>query len=135
MQVIRLIAAFAFVFGLLGLFAFVSRRKSKPNRFAISQFRGLNWPSSLLRLKRKESVDGKPAPLRVLKRTSLTPTHHLHLVSIHSTRLLICTHPSGCTVLHEDEDAESELGKGSHQPANGCANGDRFLAEMSRHAE
>ncbi len=127
MQILRLVTAFGFVFGLLGLLVFVSRRRSGKGPLAVRPVQAIKFPFtpfSLLGRKPVNASGGKPAPIRVVKRISLTPSHQLHLVSTDSANLLICTHPAGCTVLQDT--TNSKTGE--------YADGGRFLAEMKRHA-
>lgn len=121
---VRLVTGFAVVFGLLGLLALFCRRRNARNPSAVRSPALLKFPLPSLRFKRRDSAEGTLARLRVLKRVNLTPTHQLHLISIDSASLLICTHPQGCTVLQQSAltDAE-EAGEGG-----------RFLAELRRHA-
>jgi hypothetical protein len=123
MQMVRLVTGFVIVFGLLGLLALFCRRTSARNPSAIRNSVLLKFPFPF-RVNRRESADSAPAHLRLLKRLNLTPTHQLHLISTESAKLLICTHPQGCSVLQQnartDTDERGEAGK--------------FLAELRRHA-
>jgi hypothetical protein len=119
---VQLVTGFAVVFGLLGLLALFCRRGKATSPSFIRRSASLKFPLPFLRVNRCDPSD-TPAPLRVMKRVSLTPTHQLHLISIDSTSLLICTHPQGCSVLHQGAEKQQE-----------CSEGVRFLAELRRHA-
>lgn len=122
---VRLVTGFATVFGLLGLLALFCRRRGGRNSFAVRNSALLKFPFPPFRLKKRDSAESTCTQLRVLKRISLTATHQLHLISIDSTHLLICTHPQGCSVLQQSGRGESE------EPGEGSG---RFLAELRRHA-
>lgn len=116
MDLIRLAGALVLVFGLLYLL--VAAAKASRQRGG-----GASWlsvlPAGALQrpafLNRKNSEAA--AAFTVLQKTRITPTHQVHLLAIESDRLLICTHPQGCTVLHHKIDAGA---------------GEAFLAEVKK---
>ena len=121
---VQLVTGFATVFGLLGALAlFCRRRNARIASSAIAKSALLKFPLSSFRFRKRDTPESGSAQLRVLKRVSLTPTHHLHLISIDSTSLLICTHPQGCSLL-QSSPAEAGMAGG----------GAAFLAELRRHA-
>lgn len=55
---------------------------------------------------RRWNLQGRQTPSRgrciqSLERLSLSPQHSLHLVEIDGSRLVVATHPQGCTLLKE----------------------------------
>lgn len=121
---VRLVAGFGVVFGLLGLLAFYCRRRNGRKPLPIKSSVLLKFAFPNFRVKARDYADGPQAHLRVLKRISLTPTHQLHLISTDSTTLLICTHPQGCSVLQQSASPETDH----------CGENGGFLAELRRHA-
>ena len=120
---VQLVTGFATVFGLLGALALFCRsRNARTVPSTITKTALLKFPLSSFRFRRSDTPENVSMQLRVLKRVSLTPTHQLHLISIDSTSLLICTHPQGCSLL-QSSPAEAV-------PGDGAA----FLAELRRHA-
>lgn len=120
---VQLVTGFATVFGLLGALALFCRRRNARTAPSATRSALVKFPLSSFRFRRRDTPESVSAQLRVLKRVSLTPTHQLHLISIDSTSLLICTHPQGCSLL-QSSPAEAGLAGG----------GAAFLAELRRHA-
>lgn len=91
MDVLRLGSAFAFVFGLLGIFWAYAKLRNRP----LSR----SWPLQFWSNKPTVGrADPMPAvALSVIRQVTLTPTHKLHLIGSGRERFLVCTHPQGCT--------------------------------------
>ena len=51
------------------------------------------------------------ACIRSIGRTSLTPTHSVHLIEVQGERLVIGCHPGGMTILHPQPGDECEARK------------------------
>ena len=85
MDSFREIAAVLLVFALLGAALWAARR------WTASSFRA---GSGLLTKAHSRSLQG-------IERLALSPQHTLHLVQIDGRRLLVVTHPQGCSLLTE----------------------------------
>src|SRR5215467_13511217 len=121
---VRLVAGFAVVFGLLALLALFCRRRNARSPRAVRTSGLLGFPFSSLLVKKYEAAGSKSARLHVSRRVSLTPAHQLHLVSTDNASFLICTHPQGCSVLQQEtKSQEKDSGEGGH-----------LLTELRRHA-
>ena len=79
MEIVRQVLSILFVFALLGGVLWAVRRKT-----------GL-WPPSGRQAKSLHSIE----------RLALSPQHALHIVHIEGRRLVVATHPQGCTLLTE----------------------------------
>jgi flagellar biogenesis protein FliO len=84
MDLMRQISAVIAVFALVGLLLWTLRRGG---------FAMLRGP----RLKNKS--------LESMERLALSPTHALHLVKIRGREVVVATHPQGCALLMETEQA------------------------------
>lgn len=82
------------VFGLLGLFYFISNRAKTKTSLASLGIRSI-WPSKL----RTVASLSDAASLQLLRRVSLTGSHQLHLIRAAEETFLVCTHAQGCTLL------------------------------------
>ena len=81
------------VLGLLGLLWWFAKRMNAGSG-------ALRFSLSKANLPRKFWGDSeKPVDVAVLQRVHLTASHQLHLVRAGDRRVLICTHPQGCSVL------------------------------------
>jgi hypothetical protein len=107
MDALRLAYSLILVFGLLGLFWTFAKRR----RHTVEALLGAGTILASRRLTRasqrgKAAANSTPS---VVWKERLTPTHQLHLICNGKDRLLVCTHPQGCTLLPL---AESETATG-----------------------
>lgn len=79
MEMFRQVSSVLFVFALLGFALWALRRWNHPGRQTPSRGRCL----------------------QSIERLSLSPQHSLHVVEIDGSRLVVATHPQGCTLLKE----------------------------------
>ncbi len=79
MDVLRQVLSVLLVFALLGGALWFLRRKAA------------GWQQPL----------GRARSLQSLERLALSPQHSLHVVEIEGRRLVVATHPQGCTLLTE----------------------------------
>jgi flagellar biogenesis protein FliO len=78
-ETFRQVSSILFVFALLGLGLWALRRWNYPGR----------------------QTSSRGGHLLSLERLSLSPQHSLHVVEIDGSRLVVATHPQGCTLLKE----------------------------------
>jgi flagellar biogenesis protein FliO len=78
-ETLRQVLSVLFVFALLGTGLWALRRWNPAGRQALARGKSLH----------------------ALERLSLSPQHSLHLVEIDGNRLMVATHPQGCTLLKE----------------------------------
>jgi flagellar biogenesis protein FliO len=86
MEGLREAGSVLLVFALLGAVLWALRRGRSP-RLADKRW----WPRTA----------GRRPSLQSLERLPLSPQHVLHLVEIDGRRLVVATHPQGCTFLTE----------------------------------
>jgi flagellar biogenesis protein FliO len=101
MDVVRQALSVVVVFALLG--------------FAIWRFRGRPMKLNAPRLKWFGGAARRNRALETVERLALTPQHTLHLVSIQGRRVVMATHPQGCSVLIEQlpvDSSQSVVGAG-----------------------
>ena len=96
MEVFLPIASSLFVIGLLYGLLLLARRAAvgKPISFG-----PLNKPRLFSFPRRSNPGGDDQKSLCVLKQVVLTPSHRLHLVRVTGEKVLLCTHPHGCTVI------------------------------------
>ena len=102
MDVFRLAVGFLIVFGLLAVLLVVSRRSKDKRTSFVNGL--LLLRSRSFRLRRQADRKGgsaSPANLQVERQHRLTPTHQLHVITLDGQRLLLCTHPQGCSLLQQ----------------------------------
>ncbi len=86
MDLARQVASVLLVFALLGCALWFLRRKAGA------------W----------QPAGGRSKSLQSLERLALSPQHSLHIVQVDGRRLVLATHPQGCTLLTELTDGEPE---------------------------
>jgi len=89
------IAALMLVLGMTGLLWWTAKRK----RAGGSPIFGISFNANNLLRKNRGTVTPLPNRTAVLQRTQLTPTHHLHTVSVGDETFLLCTYPGGCRTI------------------------------------
>jgi len=96
MEVLWPIASSLFVIGLLSALLLLARRAAmnKPLSFG-----ALGRPQMLSFARRPDPGADDQKSLRVLRQAALTPSHRVHLLLVADQRVLLCTHPQGCTVI------------------------------------
>lgn len=102
MDVFRLAVGFLIVFGLLALLLVVSRRSKQKRTSFVNALMLLKSGSFRLRREMDRKIGSASATsLQVERQHRLTPSHQLHVITWGGQRLLICTHPQGCTLLEQ----------------------------------
>jgi|SRR6185312_488542 len=90
------------VIGLLGLLWLFAKRMNTGSRAL-----RFSWPNGKMHRKLWGASD-KSVDVAVLQRVHLTASHQLHLVRNGGRRVLICTHPQGCSLLMEEHISNRE---------------------------
>jgi hypothetical protein len=102
MDAFRLAVGFLIVFGLLALLLVVSRRaKNKGTSFVNGLLLLKNGSFRLRRELGRKGGLASATNLQVERQHCLTPSHQLHVVTLDGQRLLLCTHPQGCSLLQQ----------------------------------
>ncbi len=103
MEVLLAIAASLFVIGLLAGLLLVARKLAVGRTVSL----GLRGKRRLFAFPLGLNPGGdSQKSLYVLNQVALTPSHRLHLLLVTGEKVLLCTHPQGCTVIPA---ARSEL--------------------------
>ena len=97
MEELRLIFAFAVVFGLLALLYLFAGKSKAGSRVPFLNF-GTRLASTLKPVTKVEAE-----PVTVSRRLNLTPTHQVHVLQMGNQKLLLCTFPGGCQLLSSAE--------------------------------